>query len=209
VITSHVFFATPTYRSEPGTALSWAFDTKSALGLSQCKVKILNGCAWLHLAYALLVADFLASDCRVMMIRDDDVFPDAETVARMLEVIDDGAPAVVAPYKVRDEDRFDVVLEEDGRFRWAGVGCSMLRREVLEALWDIHAPELGFTHEGRAVVAIFRDLLVERDDGVQLVHEDHAFWYRVRSAGYAVAVLDDVLVPHAGRALRYQKPRRA
>jgi hypothetical protein len=202
-----VFFATPAYRSDPNVALAWASRTSHALGLSGTKAGVLYGCAWLHLGYATLVADFLASGCDALFMRDDDVFPDVTTVGRMLGAVDDGAPAIVAPYKVRDEDRFDVVLEPDGSFRWAGVGCMVVHRRVLEQLWSEHAAELGFrTGEGRELVAIFRDFLASRDDGVQLVHEDHAFWYRVRAAGFAVEVLDDVEVLHAGASLHYRKP---
>lgn len=203
-----IFFATPTYRSDPHAALAWAARMVKDLALVGSQCKILNGCPWLHTAYETLTAEFLASRCSAMMMRDDDVWPDAQTVARMIAATEQGAAAVVAPYKVRDEDRFDVVLEADGTFRWAGVGCMMVARRVLERLWLEHYDELHHVHQGTSLVAIFRDLFAERDDGVQLLHDDHAFWYRVRAAGFAVEVLDDVEVLHAGASMRYRAPGR-
>jgi GT2 family glycosyltransferase len=203
-----IFFATPTYRSDPNAALAWAARTVRALGIEGTKCKVLHGCPWLHTAYATLAAEFLASDGRMMMMRDDDVLPDPTTVGRMIATVLEGAPAVVAPYKVRDEERFDVVLEADGTFRWAGVGCMMVARRVIEELWIAHYEELHCTHQGTNLVCIFRDFFAERDDGMQLVHDDHAFWYRVRQAGFAVEVLDDVEVLHAGASMRYRKPAR-
>jgi len=203
-----IFFATPTYRSNPELAADWYERTKHGLGLKGARMKILNGCAWLHLGYAWLVREFLESNSRMLFLRDDDVWPDVTTVGRMIGALEDGAPAIVAPYKVRDEDRHEVVLEPDGTFRWAGVGCTLIHRRVLEQLWMAHAEELGCLHEGRPIVCMFRDFFALRDDGTQLIHEDHAFWYRVKAAGFAVEVLDDVDVLHAGASKPYRKPMR-
>lgn len=199
-----IFFGTPVYRSDPVRALSWAAGMNLALG-GACKAKIVNGCGWLHVAYAMVVRDFLESDCDRLMMRDDDVWPDAGTVARLRDATERSGGAV-APYLVRDEKRFDVVLDASGAFVTAGVGCCMLRRQVLEYLWTMYRPELGFTQDGTQLVAIFRDVFAERDDGTQLWKEDQAFWHRVRQAGFHVAVLDDVAIEHAGQKERYTRP---
>lgn len=198
---SRIFFGTPCYRSDPNRALQWAADMNRTLG-GGCKSRVVHGCAWLHVAYAMIVKDFLESDCDRLMMRDDDVWPDAGTVARLRDATERSG-AAVAPYLVRDEKRFDVVLDASGAFVTAGVGCCMIRRQVLKSLWSAYGAELGFRQDGTWLVAIFRDVFAERDDGIQLLKEDAAFWLRVRQAGFHVEVLDDVAVEHAGQKERY------
>jgi hypothetical protein len=178
------------------------------LGLPGCRAYLQVGCPWPHVAYASIVAQFLESSCAQLFLRDDDVFPTSETLARMHEQVEAGAAAVVAPYLIRDGDRFDVLLEEDGRLKTAGVGCCLLRRRVLEVLWRVHNQELGWVQEGKPLVSIFHDFFAERDNGVELKKYDEAFWYRVKAAGFAVEVLDEAEVSHAGVSAVFKKGKR-
>lgn len=164
---------------------------------------------WLHVARALIVGAFRETDATHVLFRDDDVDVSGSTVARMIAA---DAAAIVAPYVLRDDDnaapaRFDVTLEPDGSVRWAGLGCALVRRDVLERLWTDYEGELGFERQGRAYVAMFRDFFGERDNGVELICEDAAFWWRVRLCGFRVQALDDCEVRHAGQSMRWTRPR--
>jgi hypothetical protein len=202
--------ATPCYRSDPADAIAWATELARALG-----VATLAACPrsppWLHIARQRLARAFWESDCNAVLFRDDDIWPSDETVRRMLAA---DVPAIVAPYVLRDEDsdepvrRFDVVLDELGAVQYAGLGCALVRRPVIAKLWHRWEPELGNVDRGRRCVAMFRDFIADHEIGPVFLKEDHAFWWRVRDAGYPVAALDDVMVPHAGDALRFKKGSR-
>lgn len=203
--------ATPCYRSKPALAIAWATALAGGLG-----VETLAACPksppWLHIARQRLALAFWESDCHAVLFRDDDVEPSTETVARMIAA---DVPAIVAPYVLRDEDsdepvlRWDVVLEPDGAVRFAGLGCALVRRPVMAALFHHWDAELGNVDRGRRCVAMFRDFIADTEIGPCFVKEDHAFWWRVRERGYRVEALDDVLVPHAGDALRFKKGTRS
>ena len=175
------------------------------LGLAGCSLGLQIDYPWLEVARAKLARQYLTeSTCARVFLRDDDVFPEVETVARMIKVLDFGAPCVVAPYCQRfDRDKWDVSFEPDGRFHSAGLGCALFERRVFEALWASYRRPLGFLQDGEELVHLYRDMLVDRDDGTQLYKEDEAFWFRVQECGFSPAVLEDVTVPHAGEARRY------
>lgn len=196
-MTRRIYFATPCYRSDPREALDWAARTAASLGLPMMGDAPVS--PFLAVSQAQCVDRFLASDCSHYFSREDDIFVEATVLTRMLA---SASPAIVAPYYVRGTTRFETVLGDDG-VAWAGLGCTLLRRDVLEALWAAHWDELHFRQDGRDIVHLFRDLFLQRDDGVQLLKGDHAFWWRVRALGYRVDALDDVTVNHAGQVSRY------
>lgn len=201
-----VFFATPCYRSDPTDAVRWAHRVSGELGLVGSKCGTLVGCPWLHVARARLIPQFRGTKCEYLFFKDDDVSMESEVVQRML---DTKIEAVVAPYRVKDEqgsgERFDVVFDEKGGVLWAGLGAALIHRSVMDTLWDLHYGELHSLETGVPYVALFRDFFAKRDNGQQLIKEDHAFWWRVRMAGFQIEVLDDVVVTHAGVRSHFKK----
>ena len=157
------------------------------------------GSPFLAVSQAQMVAAFLASDCDLFFSREDDIVVAPEVLRRMIAA---DVPAIVAPYFVRGTERLETTIDNDGAVIWAGLGCALLKREVLVTLRAAYVDELRFMQEGTELVHLFRDLFADRDDGRQLVKGDHAFWWRVRTAGYRVEALDDVTVNHAGQVSR-------
>lgn len=199
-----LFIATPCYRSDPQAAFVWAASVATALNVSAIvQVPMSTN---LTTSQAQVVQAFLKSDCDLFFMREDDVFVEAEVLRRMIEA---KVPAIVAPYLVRNSDppRMDVIFSEDGGYEvlWAGVGCMLVTREVLQTMWSRYHGELQYLQDGVELVALFRDFFAQRDDGVQLVKLDHAFWFRVRECGFRVEALDDVIVNHAGNVSHFKK----
>jgi hypothetical protein len=205
-----LFVATPCYRSDPAAAIAWAKNLGAELGI-EVEACCPRSPPWLHVARAMLVGAYKDGQGASILFRDDDLDPSPVVVSRMLAA---NVPAIVAPYVLRADDdesgkpspaRFDTTLNEDGSVRWAGLGCALIKRAVISRLWFDHGDELQFMRRGHRYVAMFRDFFADRDDGVELLEEDRAFWWRVQAAGYRVEALDDVMIPHAGDALRWLK----
>jgi hypothetical protein len=191
-----VFFATPVYRTDPLVALAWAKKVVEDLGLSSSHISFTMNTPWLHVAQAQLIAEFLwRTECDWLFFRDDDLFVEPSVVGRMLAL---QADVAVAPYRLRGETRFDVMLDNKGEVQFAGTGCCLVRRKVLRTLWDRYHEELHFRQNDQEVVALCRDMFVMRDDGVQLLKPDHAFHLRVRLSGFRIQALHDVETVHAG-----------
>lgn len=198
--------ATPCYRSDPELAIAWAKRMGEEVGIDTIAI-CPKSPPWLHVARALIVGTFRETDATMMLWRDDDMDPSPATVSRLIAA---DVPAIVAPYVLRDDEseekRFDVCLHPDGSVRWAGLGCALVRRAVISRLWFDHDEELHFDRQGHRYVALFRDFFAELEGGeTALLCEDQAFWWRVSQAGYPIAALDDVMVPHAGEAMRWKR----
>jgi hypothetical protein len=192
-----LFIATPCYRSDPEVAVEWGVTVARALGLEATVRATVNSI--LSLSQAQMVEAFLGSDCELFFSREDDIFVEPDVLGRMIAA---DVPAIVAPYFVRGTKRLETILDADDAVLWAGLGCALLKREVLVTLRAAYRDELRFVQEGVELVHLFRDFFADRDDGRQLVKGDHAFWWRVRTAGYRVEALDDVIVNHAGQISR-------
>lgn len=197
-----VYFATPCYRSDPKLALSWAELVAKSLGLAGAKVSAPVS-PFLTTSQAQLIADFLASSCTHLFFREDDILIRPEVLARMLAR---GWPAVVAPYLVRGTDRLETTVDDEGYVIAAGLGCALVERRVLEALTAKHDAELHYLQEGVRLVDLTAERFVERAGGRQKMKGDHAFWARVREAGFPIRVLEDVVVDHAGQVSHF-RPR--
>jgi GT2 family glycosyltransferase len=190
-----VFFATPCYRGDPKAVLAWQEKIARELRIEeQSRFAVVVDVATLPLARAVLVEAFQRSDCEWFFFRDDDISIESRVLQSMVDLKKD---AVVAPYKVRDEDRFDVTFA-DGVLTHAGLGCALIHRAVIDVLCVRYFDELSFTHRGVGLVSLFDNLRVRRDDGFQMFWEDRAFWYRVRSSGFVIHALDGAVVTHAG-----------
>lgn len=201
-MTTRVFFATPCYRSDPKLALHWATDVVQALALEGATVSAPVS-PFLTTSQAQLIAQFRESACSHLFFREDDVYFKPEVLGRMLAA---KMPAIVAPYLVRESDppRLETTVDDAGDVLSAGLGCALLERGVLEALWKKHYDELHYRQSGRELVDLTAELFVEREDGRQKMKGDHAFWHRVRGAGYRVAVLEDVIIDHAGEVSHFR-----
>lgn len=197
-----IFIATPCYRSDPHLALLWGETMGRALGVDAMVQAPVS--PFLAVSQAQMVQAFLASDCDLFFSREDDIHIEADVLRRMIAA---DVPAIVAPYFVRGTERLETTIDADGAVIWAGLGCALLKREVLLQLRAAYAEELGFVQEGVPLVHLFRDLFADRDDGRQLLKGDHAFWWRVRQLGIRVEALDDVLVNHAGQVSRSIRAR--
>lgn len=199
-----VFFATPIYRSHVDVAILWAKSVVKEIGLDPVlsKISITQNTPWLHVARAQLIAEFLwHTKCEWFLFRDDDLFVAPDVIGRMLAL---HADVVVAPYRLRGEvERFDVERDFAGEVLWAGLGCCLVRRRVLARLWSLHHEELHFKQNDQEVVALCRDMFVMRDDGMQLLKEDHSFHLRVRLAGFRIQAISDVETVHAGVISHY------
>ena len=205
-MTPKLAIATPCYRSDPAAAIAWATRMGEEVGIDTIAI-CPKSPPWLHVARALIAGVFRDSDATMLLWRDDDIDVSPATVSRMIAA---DVPAIVAPYVLRDDERpeksFDVQLAIDGSVLWAGLGCALVRRPVIARLWFDYDEELHFYRQGHRYVAMFRDFFAELDGGeTALLCEDQAFWWRVANAGYPIAALDDVMVPHAGEALRWRR----
>jgi hypothetical protein len=201
-MSNRLFFATPCYRGDANKAEEWIQTTGRVLGIPY-EFSIAPDCPWLDIARAQLVYNFRQTRCDAMLFRDDDLFFEATTVRRMLE---SNADVIVSPYKIRGTEQFDLVVDMLGRPLWAGLGCTMIRRHVIDNLWNAHYDELHFRQKGRTLVSLFdRIFAVMEDKRVEMLKEDHAFFHRVREAGFPLQVLDDVFMNHAGTDSFYTK----
>jgi hypothetical protein len=199
-----LLLAVPVYRSDGKKQIS--FGQKLARDLKiDVAIAVTKNQAVLHLAHAHLVYLFLNTKCEAMLMMDDDVTCESEVIGRMLA---SNAGAIVAPYLVRgsDPERFDTNLLPSGHVETAGLGLALVRRHVLERLWHGFREELGcFDDDGRELVCFFRDFFGERNGKRKLLRHDHAFWCRVRAAGFNIEALDNATTNHAGETRTYQK----
>lgn len=167
------------------------------------------GCPNVDVARNETVYAFRESGLELFLFRDDDVFISPKDIQRM---IDARADIIVAPYWRRDGDRFDII-DRSGVVEGAGLGMTLIRRRVIDRLWTGYESTLGYDQVDmfgrRHLVHLFSDFFAQRDDGVELVKEDRAFFFRVREAGYTIAVLDDVVTTHAKVTKRYLKAETA
>jgi hypothetical protein len=192
VIRPKIYFATPCYRSDPNAAVRWASACATELQL-QGSIGVEAMCPWIDVARMMLLAGFLRTACDAILYRDDDVSISPRDVGRM---IDSKTDAIVAPYYKRVR----------GAAIWAreALGAALIRRHVIEGLYTAH-PELHFEQEGVRLVGLFDPLYIKSNDKLERMPEDRAFWHRVRSLGFQVEALDDVIVNHAGEISHFKK----
>lgn len=202
-----IHFVTPCYRIDPQKAADWSITVIKALGLKGATVGLEGNCPNLNVARARLLAGYYESRQPYLFLHDDDIDVQPGVVARMLAL---EAPGVVAPYRVRGTERYAVTYDSQGQVTWAGLGCALVRRDVIDALWDLHFEELHFfelTAAGeRARVGLFDDEFADVNGVRRKLKDDHAFWLRVRLAGYPIVALDDVTTTHAGEVSHYRRP---
>lgn len=198
-----LFFATPCYRSDPKLAQAWAQTMITELNFKSAVVSNTISC-FLNLSQAQLVAAFRASRCSYLFMRDDDIFIQPRVLVRM---IDAKVPAIVAPYMVRGEGRLDVTVDEYSKVLFAGTGCALIERSVIEKMWNTFFEEEHFYKANDLLlVNLFRNLYVKDSLGRRTeLQNDHSFWFRMRQCGITIEALDDVTVNHAGEISHFKK----
>jgi hypothetical protein len=169
-------------------------------------------CTLLALARSVQATRFLDSGCGWLLCLDDDISADPETVVELLEADADCIFATyaqrLAPHRItlhtvgganprtapqRRTPRGGRVIEVAS----GGLGCTLVRRRVIEALCGLH-PELAFEEGGTRHTKIFDEAILDLDDERRSVGEDVAFYHRVRSAGFRVECLADATINHDG-----------
>lgn len=199
-----IYFATPCYRSDPQIAAEWAATRAKELGLKNAKVSLQIEYPLLPFARSRLLADFYSEKfCTHIFMRDDDIDVNAETIQKMISA---DTPAIMVPYKLRNKDRFDVVFNESKELLWGGLGCALVRRDVIDSLWKSFFEELHYYEEdGSLKVHLFQEIfgIINNDNMRRLVKEDHSFWWRVRSLGFNIKYLEGEEIRHAGKTSIY------
>ena len=198
---STLFVAIPAYTgisSLTYQALQDLHKLKEAGILADFRVANVGGCPWLDVARAELVGSFWASSATHLLFVDSDISFRPRVVRDLLAV---GQPAVSAIYrekvsphtwtcflpggetdlakaKRRTYGEHDVLVLER-----AGLGCTLLRRDALDAMRQVYA-ELEYTSHvtGLPCCALFRSHLERDKDGVMRQWpEDAAFWKRMNA----------------------------
>jgi hypothetical protein len=169
-------------------------------------------CTLLALARSVQATRFLESGCAWMLCLDDDISADPETILEMLEADADCIFATyaqrLAPHRItlhtvdgvnprrapqRRTLRGGRVLEVAS----GGLGCALVRRNVVETLCRLH-PELAFEEGGTRHTKVFDEAILALDGERRSVGEDVAFYHRVRGAGFRVECFADATVNHDG-----------
>jgi hypothetical protein len=171
-----------------------------------------NGSAWIDMARAELVGQFLESAEQEMLFVDADSWFDVSIVDVMRAAKADVITATcrqknpphqfvaraVGGHPKKSPTRFvdgARVIEIDGD----GLGCCLIRRHVIEKLCELH-PELAYvTYQNRQRCNLFEYGIYTDDLGVRRAgQEDRAFFDRVRAAGFRAECLMDATVVHGG-----------
>jgi hypothetical protein len=196
-----IFFATPCYRSDPQKSVEFNYKIANELKLKGASASTLQDYPNIEVARSLLISEFHKEKfCNWVFLRDDDIDITAEVVYTMLAA---DVPAILVPYKIRNKERFDVVKNESGNCLWGGLGCALIRRDVIDKLWQDYFNELHFYQDGKLLVHLFRQEFAEINGQREYMKEDHTFWHRVRTSGFKIEVLENQLITHAGITSKY------
>ena len=133
----------------------------------------------------------------VLFIDDDQIIP-RETIKKLLELDKD---IVCTPILDRNgegrialfDDEWNDIKEvnEDMRIGYCGMGCTLIKKKVLESLYKEHEKpfEFGYIHG---------------ENGIRHVGEDLMFCERAKSKGFEVWCKSDVRPIHLGDRIQYQ-----
>lgn len=182
--------------------------------LPDSELGILPGCSDIRIARTTLAGNFLLTKHGHTLLLDDDIVVSHDTIARMYNV---DADIVVAAYKKRHGDHAYAIRLLEGldhpskspmrivdgerliEIAAAGLGCTLVKRKVVETLWNKH-PELTYysTDDSLPLVMIFQPGIYEAEGKPRALGEDFAFFQRARAAGFKVECLVDAPTDHAG-----------
>jgi hypothetical protein len=171
----------------------------------------MEGSPWLDSVRSELVGQFLETKEDILFFIDADNWFGQEVVDGLLAAKGD---VVTATYRKREPPHQYVVAPigwpkppmrklQDGRrlieIERDGLGCCLIRRHVIERLWESH-PELAYVSPAGAKRRnLFEYGIYTDSDGIRRAgQEDRAFFKRVRDAGFKVECLIDATVMHGG-----------
>lgn len=211
-----LFVAVPSYR---GISEEQAKKNSDAVALAaaghSAQFAVLNGHALIDQARAELVTVFRSGDADAILMQDDDVMIDGDSILDMLKC-EQGV--VSAPCRMRSDGfLFNVVpiTEPEGangvllaHTLWTGLGCVLVRREIIEAMC-VEFEALHYKSQilpGKRSIALFNSLLVpcsELEEGGSseendFLGDDRAFSVRLRSMAIPIWASLDARTIHRG-----------
>jgi hypothetical protein len=213
-----IFIAIPSGKSAPDVDMSCSLtDTMFHLYESGMRPerRIVHGNCYVHLCRTQLVHQFMKTDCSHILFWDDDVAAPPGAARRLLNYDRD---VVVAPYPKKvpagtpPEKAWPYVLT-DGvpdpfgllKCEKVATGFLLIRRNVIETLYKIHAAERTFLCDtlNDDVIDLFPTGLIPGfplDEGKQRWWgEDYAFSILVGRAGFQIWLDPVIPLIHVGR----------
>jgi len=141
---------------------------------------------------------------------DDDSEATADTLDLMLKAARSGGDLVLAPCRLRGQERINVALYTieaerellDGarlvRAHAGGLSIAALGRRAMNTLAAAYSPDLSFTdHDGVERLALFAEEII----GGRWFGEDVSFCARVTAAGLVIEALATGVTSHDGQGL--------
>ena len=208
-----VFFALPIYTGlQPRTLNSLLLSVPTV----ESQVSVVAGCAEIARARAELVSSFLRSGSEFLFFVDADIGFGPEVLK---DLIRSGFPIVVAAYRERvNQNNWTVdggkpltELPISRAHPWqlrtipierAGLGCTLIRRDVLETMSHSKDYEnLCYINETsqESVCDLFSSLILRDSAGVRRrLSEDAAFYCRAIEQGFRPQCLIDATIDHSG-----------
>ena len=192
---SSIFFATPCHRASPQRVAELQKFARKSVGNIQGShvVSVVSNNPWIFSARADLVAAFRASKCDHMFFRDDDITFAPELLERMVAL---NLPLVAVPYRLRLPPHGWALRRVDDLLL-AGLGCCLIQREVIIAMWDHFSGQLGYSEGDQPRVALFDQVFkFETDNSVMRRRqwkEDHAFFLRAAECRSYLALMSGKL----------------
>lgn len=177
-----VFFAIPCHRATDEMIGILANRCTSIARGIPAELSIVSNCPWLDAARADLVAKFLLSNSTHLFFIDDD--EEIESVV-LKSMIERDAPIVIVPYRKRFPPHDWAVKIENKEIIAAGLGCTLIKREVIERMID-DFPELTYEQDGRQQHNLFLHVI----DNNELLKEDHAFFHRAAQCGFRITPIE-------------------
>lgn len=159
-----------------------------------------------------VVHQFLASPCKWLLFRDDDLHAPGdrpELVDALFRLLSHKKPIVAGLYTTREDNphwvtnfMHEVKLQGDGLLQVieTGTGFKLYHRQVFENLIRIYGEQIGYTERatGERMYAFFQQVAVKTDlqpDG-DFLTEDYYCDYLCRHAGIGIFVDTTVKLLH-------------
>lgn len=181
----------------------------------------MHGGPWLDQVRSELVGLFRETKEELCLFQDADVWFDASLVDSMIEA---GSDVITCSYRKR-EPPHEYVARALGRthpkdaptrslaggrrvveIARDGLGCCLVRRRVVETLYEKHVDLRYLSDAGQWRCNLFEYGIRTDAQGVRRAGaEDRAFFERVRAAGFKVECLADATVMHGGIPGRFSE----
>jgi len=209
--------ATPVYRGEPSKPTKRTGEAIKAIHGGIWRV--LEGHPWVGNARSELAGEFLESRQSHILWLDADISFHPSVVELLLRA---NASIITCAYRKRKPPHEYTSRTLDGRehcfaperrlsnggrvieIESDGLGCCLMRREVLEFMSRRYqnpwlGPKLGYVSEaGKPRVHLFAHDVATIDGVRRIIGEDGAFFMRARACGFKVECLADATIWHDG-----------